>query len=229
MCSSDLLRWLIRSAVSHPHLDACSDHRSDLRSHSVRADPILVLRCGMGAGRWAAALCGPAARQPCQHNLQFRFLCVWIGQQPATQFIGRNSFGGNNFSYQYNTEFGRASEYIFSSRQIRCEGPRAFLGVWADPQPDYWYSGSLYGTNAWDMRAGAGLSVPIGSLNETCKAMSLRLEQQLRFDTSIGIVNACAGMLRRGVAFDARLLAVFPELRPCGSLSLLGEIGRAHV
>jgi hypothetical protein len=131
-----------------------------------------------------------------------------------------NSFGGNNNSYQYNTEFGKASEYILSSRQIRCEGPRAFVGVWADPQSDYWYGGSLYGNNTWDMRAGAGISMPFGGLNQTCKAMSLRLEQQLRFDTTIGIVNACAGLHRNGVDLDDKLVSAFPELKPCQLLSL---------
>jgi hypothetical protein len=137
-----------------------------------------------------------------------------------------NSFGGNNNSYQYNTEFGRASEYTFSARQLRCEGPRAFVGVWADPQAYYWYNGNPYGANSWEMRGGAGVTVPFGTLNETCKQMSRRLEQQLNFDTSVGIVRACAGLRRSGVVVDEQLLKAFPDLVACRPVVLGPVSGR---
>lgn len=138
-----------------------------------------------------------------------------------------NSYGGSNNSYQYNTEFGRASEYNFSTRQLHCEGPRAFLGFWADPQSDYWYNGNPYGVNAWEMRGGAGVTMPFGSLNETCKQMSRRLEQQLNFDTSVGIVRACAGLQRSGVVVDDQLLQAFPDLAACRMLVLAPQGGAA--
>lgn len=137
-----------------------------------------------------------------------------------------NSYGGSNNSYQYNTEFGRASEYNFSARQLHCEGPRAFLGFWADPQADYWYNGNPYGMNAWEMRGGAGVTMPFGSLNETCKQMSRRLEQQLNFDTSVGIVRACAGLQRSGVVVDDQLLQTFPDLAVCRT-RVLGPLSGA--
>jgi len=135
------------------------------------------------------------------------------------------SYGGNNNSYQYNTEFGRASEYGFSSRQVRCEGPRAFVGGWADPQADYWYGGQLQGNNSWEMRGGAGVVVPFGSLNQTCQAMSRLLEQQLRFDTAVGVVKACQGLRRSGVEFNPSLLAAFPPLAACQAMAALPAAG----
>lgn len=136
-----------------------------------------------------------------------------------TNSSASQSFGGNNNSYQYNTEFGAASEYGFSTRQLRCEGPRAFVGLWADPQDDYWYNDSLHGQNNWEMRGGAGVTLPFGALNQTCQAMSRLLEQQLRFDTAIGVVRACQGLERDGIRLDAAMLSRFPALGACQELA----------
>ncbi|MEB3351504.1 MAG: hypothetical protein VKM01_04190 [Cyanobacteriota bacterium] len=130
-----------------------------------------------------------------------------------------NSWGGNNNSYQYNTEFGKGAEYGFSTRQLRCEGPRAFVGLWADPQDDYWYNNQLHGQNSWEMRGGAGVTLPFGAFDQTCRAMSRLLEEQLRFDTAVGIVRACQGLRREGIALDAPLLGQFPALMACQALS----------
>ena len=134
---------------------------------------------------------------------------------------GSSSFGGNNNSYQYNTEFGQASEYIYSTRQVRCEGPRAFVGVWADPQSDYWVDGRIYGDQAWEWRGGAGVTLPFGSLNQTCQAMARMIERQQRFDTAVGIVRACAGLRSSGVALSDDLLQSFPDLVACRSVAMV--------
>jgi hypothetical protein len=133
---------------------------------------------------------------------------------------GSSSFGGNNNSYQYNTEFGQASEYIYSTRQVRCEGPRFYVGAWADPQADYWVNGSIYGDQAWEWRGGAGVTVPFGSLNQTCQAMARTIERQQRFDTAVGIVRACAGLRRSGVALSDDLLQSFPDLVACRNVAV---------
>lgn len=142
-----------------------------------------------------------------------------------TNSSGSSSFGGNNNSYQYNTEFGQASEYIYSTKQVRCEGPRAFVGVWADPQSDYWVNGRMFGDQAWEMRGGAGVTLPFGSLNQTCQAMARMIERQQRFDTAVGIVRACAGLRRSGVAFNDDLLASFPDLAACRNVAMAAEPG----
>jgi hypothetical protein len=136
-----------------------------------------------------------------------------------TNSSASQSYGGNNNTYQYNTEFGRGAEYGFSPRQLRCEGPRAFVGLWADPQADYWYNETLYGQNNWEMRGGAGVTIPFGALNQTCQAMSRLLEQQLRFDTAIGMVRACRSLQREGVALEPALLSRFPALAACQELA----------
>ena len=106
-------------------------------------------------------------------------LVVWACASPGrAQTSGSSaaadsqSYGGSVNNYQYNTEFGRASEYGFSTRQLRCEGPRAFIGAWADPQADQWVAGQWMGQNSWELRAGGGLTVPFGSSTATCAAMS---------------------------------------------------------
>ncbi|MEB3265520.1 MAG: hypothetical protein VKN13_02785 [Cyanobacteriota bacterium] len=136
-----------------------------------------------------------------------------------TNSSASQSYGGNNNTYQYNTEFGRGAEYGFSPRQLRCEGPRAFVGLWADPQADYWFNNRLHGQNSWEMRGGAGVTIPFGALNQTCQAMSLLLEQQLRFDTAIGMVRACRSLQGDGVVLEPGLISRFPALAACQELA----------
>lgn len=130
------------------------------------------------------------------------------------------SYGGSVNNYQYNTEYGRASEYGFSTRQLRCEGPRAFIGAWADPQADQWVAGQWMGQNSWELRAGGGLTVPFGSSTATCAAMSRVLERQLNFDTAVGMVRACAELLRSGISLDDTLLEAQPSLEVCRAVSV---------
>ena len=177
----------------------------------------LAIAIAVGA---AVAVAAPGQAQTSGSSAAADSQAFGAASNSQTNQSASQSYGGSVNNYQYNTEFGRASEYGFSTRQLRCEGPRAFVGAWADPQADQWVGGQWVGQNSWELRAGGGLTVPFGSTTATCVAMSRLLERQLGFDTAVGMVRACAELVRAGVNLDDSLLEAYPPLQACRVVTL---------
>jgi hypothetical protein len=62
--------------------------------------------------------------------------------------------------------------------------------------------------------------VPFGSSTASCVAMSRLLERQLGFDTAVGMVKACAELVRTGISLDDSLLEAYPPLQACRVVTL---------
>ena len=88
----------------------------------ARGLPLLA----MGLALWALAV--PGRAQTSGSSAAADSQAFGAASNSQTNQSASQSYGGSVNDYQYNTEFGRASEYGFSTRQLRCEGPRAFIG-----------------------------------------------------------------------------------------------------